>query len=139
MSASSTSQGNLSALTSSVRCAHRAARGTSATCLCRGTRAAPFSPPPLLWSAPAGGFFPGRRAASASSSSVSSQPDMFEEDKLYSTPVTSALYSTYISFFFPLSDNTLCLSFVCNLFKCIIMSLLYFLRSCLYSVACEIH
>lgn len=57
---------------SSARCARPAARGTSATCWCRETRAVPFSPPLLPWSAPAGGFIPSRRATLPFSSSASS-------------------------------------------------------------------
>lgn len=39
-----------------LRCARPAVRGTSATCWCRKTRAAPFSPPRLLWRARAEGL-----------------------------------------------------------------------------------
>ena len=88
---------------SSVRCARPAARGTSVTCWCRGTRAAPSSP--LLWSARAGGFdLLGHWAASPSSSS-SSQPDGAERETLHLWDIVDQFETFFWKNLFDVKNN----------------------------------
>jgi len=97
---------------SPVRCARPAARGTSATCWCRRTTAAPFSPPLLLWSAQVGGFtlrcWPTSSSSSSSLWAAAAQLVVFKREAHDVQSSFTSLCSVILGSMFPSSDAVFC-------------------------------